>query len=81
MLFKINKLHEKNLIALNDKKKSSLATKIDPLSSLTLFITVIHLWMSVYPYFNRMLSVRFFFTLLYTKLTFLCYRCKTITTI
>ena len=37
--------------------------------------------MSVYPYFNRMLCVRFFFTLLYTKLTVLCYRWKTITTI
>lgn len=71
----------KIVIALNDKTKSSLATKIDPLSSLTLFITVIHSWMSVYPYFNRMLRVRFFFTLLYTKLTVLCYRCKTITTI
>ena len=69
------------IIALNDKKKSSLATKIDSLSSLTLFITVIHSWMSVYPYFNRMLCVRFFFTLLYTKLTALCYRWKTITSI
>ena len=68
-------------IALNDKKKSSLATKIDSLSSLTLFITVIHSWMSVYPYFNRMLCVRFFFTLLYTKLTVLCYRWTTITSI
>ena len=69
------------VIALNDKTKSSLATKIDSLSSLTLFITVIHSWMSVYPYFNRMLRVRFFFTLLYTKPTVLCYRWKTITPI
>ena len=63
------------------KQNRHASLKYLSLSSLTLFITVIHFWMSVYPYFNRMRCVRFFFTLLYTYFRFMCYRTKIITTI
>lgn len=63
------------------KQNRHTSLKYLSLSSLTLFITVIHFWMSVYPYFNRMRCVRFFFTLLYTFYLVMCYRIKIITTI